>query len=125
MRDVVLFVLQNGDYIIGQCEEDVEGIQVTIYNGFSIIGDCELVQFPRYTTTRCFRLFRESVLTVIEDLDSKLLIKYLEIVGDSLINIPKQPIQRQLMLEVPDAVTEYRNSVEQSVLSEPTYIEED
>jgi len=128
MKDIEIILLCNGDYLIGQIEEMFD--RVMIHNCCRIDDGDTLSDFPKYVTSHNIVVYRTSILTMSENVQTEILISYLRQVGDKLVKIEKQEPQ-QVLVEVPDPMTEYFSKAlaadEQyyGEIEEPAYIEED
>lgn len=86
MKDIIIIVLNTGEHIITQYDEDYEGSRFQLYNSYLITGNqrVQLTEFPRYSSSNTCIVYRDSILTVVENIQSKILQLYISRVGEKL-----------------------------------------
>jgi hypothetical protein len=99
MKDIALVLLNTGEYIIGQYEEDFEGLRVRLSNSYIVTGTSKvlLTPFPKYAVKNSCVLYRESIVTIVENITPSLIQSYIGKVGDAL-ELKPEPV---FLTEVP------------------------
>jgi len=87
MKDIVLLVLRNGDHLLAQYDV-IDADRLMLYNSYLVSGASRitLTVFPRYNATNRHIITRDVLYTIIDDIDTKLMVRYLEKVGDALVS---------------------------------------
>lgn len=86
MKDIIIIVLTNNEHVICQYDEDYETGRFVLYNSYLINGKdkIQLIEFPRYSADSSCVIYRENILTTVENPSPKILQLYLSKVGDKL-----------------------------------------
>jgi hypothetical protein len=86
VKDIIIIVLTNNEHIICQYDEDYDSGRFVLYNSYLITGKdkVQLTEFPRYSSDGSCVIYRENILTTVENPNPKILQIYLSKVGDKL-----------------------------------------
>lgn len=86
MKEIIIIVLTNNEHIICQYDEDYDSDRFILYNSYLITGKdkIQLTEFPKYSSDSSCVIYRENILTTVENPNPKILQLYLSKVGNNL-----------------------------------------
>ncbi len=98
MKEIIIIVLKSMEYLICQYDELESSDRILVHNAFLLNGKDKvtLTPFPKYSLSRSCVIFRESILTIVDTVDVKMIQIYLSKVGENILYnsdtpTPKRP----------------------------------